>query len=175
MSGTKSSSTKAATLAHVQALIAGTQKHFPNGSFMLGKAQFTTATLVTLFQSMADAIVALSNAHASVKAAVLALKANEAQVGPVLRAYVSYVRSALGNAAQDLVDFGLEPPKVRAPLDSEKRAAATAKLRATRSARGTLGKRKRLSVKGDVTGVNITPVTGNPPAAPPAPQPPPQK
>jgi hypothetical protein len=45
MSITKSK-TRAAALSHVQALAAGTQKHFPAGSFTLGNAQYTTASLV---------------------------------------------------------------------------------------------------------------------------------
>jgi len=40
----------------------------------------------------------------------------------------------------------------------EKRAAAAAKREATRQARGIIGKRKRAGVKGDVTGVVVTPV-----------------
>ena len=44
------SNTKAAALAHVQALIAGTQKHFPNGSFTLGNTTYTSASLVQVLQ-----------------------------------------------------------------------------------------------------------------------------
>ena len=55
-------------------------------------------------------------------------------------------------------------------MDSGTRAVATAKLRATRTARGTTSKKKKLAVKGDVTGVNITPIThaaaSSPSAAP---------
>jgi hypothetical protein len=53
----------------------------------------------------------------------------------------------------------MQPPKVRAPLDTEKRVMATAKAKATRKARGTMGKKQKLTVKGDVTGVIVTPIT----------------
>jgi hypothetical protein len=64
-----------------------------------------------------------------------------------------------------LADFGLQPPKARKPLTNEQRAAAVAKLRATRAARGTTSKKQKLSVKGDVTGVQITPVRTAPAAS----------
>jgi hypothetical protein len=65
----------------------------------------------------------------------------------------------------------MRPLKGRKPLDTEHRAAATAKMRSTRAARGTTGKKKKLAVKGDVTGVEIKPLThvsGSSPTAAPA-------
>ena len=53
------------------------------------------------------------------------------------------------------------------------KVAAAAKRKATRAARGTTGPKKKLSVVGNVTGVQITPVTA-PVAAASAPQPSPQ-
>jgi hypothetical protein len=58
--------------------------------------------------------------------------------------------------------------KVRQPLATEKRVVATAKLKATRKARGTTSKKQKLAVKGDVIGVVMTPVTHPAPASPPA-------
>ena len=170
MSVTTSKSTKAASLAHVQALIAGTSKHFPNASFTFEKTAYTTASLVQGLQGLADAIAAVLAAHASVTDALAKLAPVEASMSPVIGAYVRFIRVTLGNAAQDLADFGLAPPKVRAPRTSEQNAAAAAKARATRKARGTTSKKQKLAVKGNVTGVNITPVTEPvPPPAQPAP------
>src|SRR5260370_42069951 len=53
----------------------------------------------------------------------------------------------------------MQPPKVRTPMDSDKRAGAVAKMRATRKARGTTSRKQKLAIKGDVTGEHITPVT----------------
>src|SRR5260370_38844576 len=53
----------------------------------------------------------------------------------------------------------MQPPKVRTPMDSDKRAGAVAKMRATRKARGTTSRKQKLAIKGDVTGVCITPVS----------------
>jgi hypothetical protein len=52
----------------------------------------------------------------------------------------------------------------------EAKAVAVAKRDATRQARGTTSKKQKLAVKGDVTGVVLTPVTAPAPATP-APQP----
>jgi hypothetical protein len=89
-------------------------------------------------------------------------------VAPLLRAYTSFLRATFSNAAQ-LGDFGLRAPKAHTPLATEKRVVATAKVKATRTARGTTSKKQKLAVKGDVTGVIVTPITHPAPASPPAP------
>jgi hypothetical protein len=156
MSTTTSKQSNTATLAHVQALIAGTQKHFPSGQFTLGNTAYTTASLVQTLQSLADALTALEAAHASVKDGVAALRTTETKVGPVIRAYTSFLRATFSTATASLGDFGLQPPKARQPLPTEKRVTATAKAKATRIARGTTSKKQKLAVKGDVTRDNVS-------------------
>ena len=78
----------------------------------------------------------------------------------------TFLRATFGTAATPLADFGLTPLKAPRPLDSEQRAAATAKLRATRLARGTTSKKQKLAIKGDVTGVLVTPVSLAGPSSP---------
>jgi hypothetical protein len=153
------SKSKAAALARVQALMAGAQKRFPNASFTLGKTVFTTASLVQLFQSLIAAMTALSAAQASAKDAGAALTDLEAKVNPVIRLFQRFVVSTFGAAATELADFGMQPEKARTPLTTEQRAAAKAKAKATREARGTTGKKAKLAVKGDVIGVEVTPIT----------------
>ena len=175
MSTITSAKNKATTLAHVQALIAGTQKHFPNGQFTLGNTAYTTASLVQTLQSLADALAALNTAHASLKDGVVALHATATKVEPVIRNYTSFLRATFSTATAQLGDFGLQAPKARQPLPTAKRAAATAKSKATRAARGTTSKKQKLAIKGDVTGVTVTPITApaasSPPATPAGPAP----
>jgi hypothetical protein len=158
MSGTTSNS-KVAALAHVQALIAGTLQHFPNGSFTIGNVAYTTASLVQELQSLADAMLKVDTMETGARDARKALKETTAKVGPLERAFKRLVLAAFANATQILADFGLQAPKARKPLTGEKRAAATAKARATRKARGTTSKKQKLAVHGDVTGVVVTPIT----------------
>jgi hypothetical protein len=55
-------------------------------------------------------------------------------------------------------DFDLEPKKAPAKPDVETQTAAIAKRKATRQARGTRGAQQKKQVKGNVTGVVVTPV-----------------
>jgi hypothetical protein len=167
MSSITSTKNKATALAQVQALIAGTQKHFPNGSFTLGNTAYTTASLVQALQGLVDAFTAVNAAHTSAKDAVSALGTMETKMAPLLRDYVNFLRATFSTATAQLGDFGVAALKAHAPLTTEKRAAATAKMKATRLARGTTSKKQKLTVKGDVTGVIVTPVTTAVPPSPP--------
>jgi hypothetical protein len=167
MSTITSKQSKATALARVQALMAGTEKHFPSGSFTLGNTTYTTASLIQALKVLADALTALDAAHTSTKGAVTALQAAETKVTPLLRDYRSFLRATFSTASEQLADFGLAPLKARKPLTSDKRAAATAKAKATRKARGTTSKKQKLAAKGDVTGVIVTPVTAAGPSASP--------
>jgi hypothetical protein len=165
---TTTSKSKAATLAGVLALIAGTQKHFPSAQFTLGETVYTTASLLQPLQKLVAVMTALNAAQQAAKDALTALESVEPTVQPLIRLYVKFLRATF-STAQALADFGLEAPKPRAPLTGQKRVAATAKLRATRTARGTTSKKQKLTVTGNVTGVNITPTTT--PASPEQPAP----
>ncbi|MGD0527641.1 MAG: hypothetical protein ABSE49_21085 [Polyangiaceae bacterium] len=169
MSNTTSSKSKASTLAQLQALITGLQKQFPSGQFTLGNTAFTTATLVQTLQSLIDAINAVNTAQANAKVAVAALRATVAKVGPVILALKRNLLATFGNATDTLALFGLEPRKAPAARTGKEIAAAAAKAEATRIARGTTSKKQKLAVTGNVTGVDITPITTPAPAPPSAP------
>ncbi len=149
---------KTIALTSVQALIAGTQKHFPNGSFTLGKAPYTSASLVAILERYETVVAALNAAHAALSDAVAARAAIEAQLDPILRDYKNYLRATFSSAATELGDFGMQPVKARTPLNADQRVLATERMRATRKARGTKGPKQKLAIKGDVTGVVVTPV-----------------
>ena len=166
------SNTKAAALAHVQAIIAGTTKHFPNGSFTLGNTTYTSASLIQALQGVVSAMQARNVAETGAKDALTAEQAAQAQVDPILRAYERLVLVTFAGATQTLADFGLAPSKARTPLTTQQLAARAAKARATRVARGTTSKKQKLGVKGDVTGVIVTPVTEPTAATPASPAPP---
>jgi hypothetical protein len=170
MSTSISRASKASTLARVQALIAGTQKQFPKGQLSFGGTTYTPAAIVKLLTQLLNAITSLNAAQASAKKSLLAKQGVAAQVGPFITAYQRFVLSTFGNDPETLADFGLEPPKAPKPLSGEDRVAATAKADATRKARGTTGKKEKLAIQGNVTGVTVTPVTSSA-DAPPPPQP----
>jgi hypothetical protein len=163
------STTKAAALAHVLALIAGTQKHLPNGSFTIGSVTYTSASVVQVLQDLVSAMQARDAAETGAKDASTAAQATQAKVGPILRAYERLVLVTFAGATQTLADFGLAPPKARTPLTAQQLTARAAKAKATRVARGTTSKKQKLAVKGDVTGVLVTPVTSSTAATPTSP------
>jgi hypothetical protein len=149
-------------------LAAGTQKHLGTAAeLFVDGGSITPAQVIANLNEYA----ALRADVESAKAAYQAKLAVEQKQGAPLRsfygAYIRFVHVAYDGAPAVLVDFGLAPKKARAPLTTEQRAAVKAKAAATRAARGTLGKKQKLLVKGQVTGVVVTPVTATPPASAP--------
>ena len=97
-----------------------------------------------------------------------AVKAN---VGPTMSALVSIIVAMFAGDTSKLGDFGVKAPRARTPLTTEQKAAAVAKRKATRTARGTKGPKAKAEITGNVTGVEITPITAPAPVEPTAPQP----
>jgi hypothetical protein len=165
----KKKQSQAAFFAGVQALIAGIQKHFPNGQFTFGNTVYTTASLVEILQDLVAAYPALSTARLNANDALTALNTKKANATPVIRDLVNFLRVTFRDATTQLGDFGLQAPRARPPMDPESRLAAAAKSRATRAARGTVGSKKKLAIHGNVTGVTVTPNTIPAPAPSPSP------
>lgn len=146
---------------------AGVTKHLSNvATLTFGVGSFTPAQLL----AQLSLLVTLRQAVVAAQAVVKAKLADEAAQAPTIRAtlvaFVAFVRQMYANQPDVLADFGLVPRKAATPLTAEQRAAANAKRKATLAARGIVGKQKRKAVKGDVTGVTVTPTTTAQPAAP---------
>jgi hypothetical protein len=141
---------KVTQAARVHSLITGTELHSPSGPLTLGGVSFTTQTLIRELTTLANAFSAVDTEKASWKGALKNLADAQAKVGPTLGAYRSWVQATYGNAPAILADFGLAPPKARAPLTTEQQAAAVAKRKATKAARHTMGAVQKKAVKGNV-------------------------
>ena len=153
-------------MAGIQALIAGTQKHFANGSLTFGNATHTASSLIQTLQDLVNAMTAYAAAQATTKDAQLALHTVEVTADPIVSAYRKFLDATFGNATQTLADFGLTPTKARAPLTVEAKSAMVALGAATRLARGTKGKKQLAKIRGTVPATTSEqPVP--PPAAPP--------
>jgi hypothetical protein len=150
-------------------LIAGTQKHTPNGSFTLGSAVFTTANIVQLLQGLADALAAVDIAKAGWQDALKSVDDEHAKVVPILRTYQSWLLVTYGNAPATLADYGLAPRKRATPPSADVKAAAVVKREATRKARHTMGKKQKAEITGTVPAT--TPATDAPASPPVAPSP----
>jgi hypothetical protein len=150
---------KGQVAAAAKQLIAGAEKHLTSTTqvSLLGSS-YTPAQVTSTLQSLVTLRSDVDASKASTKAKI----ANEATQMPALRAYMSafeaYVKAAFGSSPDVLADFGIIP-KARAPLTVEAKAAAAAKRASTRAARHTLGTKQKKAIKGDVTGVTLTPIT----------------
>jgi hypothetical protein len=161
MSGSKSTKNAKADLA--TALIAGIKKNLSTvPQLTVGGQNLTPAQVEAQ-------LLAFATLRSDVNAAKTAWEtklADERSKGPALQeflaAVVSFVRGTFGNSPETLAEFGLKPKKAAKTLTAEEQAAKAVKAKATRTARGTKGKKEKLAVQGDVTGIIVVPVTDKP-------------
>jgi hypothetical protein len=149
--------TKKSLQQRVDDLVAGTGKHPPNGSLTLGNASYTAQSLVQGLKTLSDAIAAADAARATWQEALGKMTETRANVLPVVRDYIAWVKVTYRSAPTLLADFGVAPPKARTPLTVEQQAAAVAKREATRAARHTMGKVQKKKVKGTTVAANTAP------------------
>jgi hypothetical protein len=148
-------------------LIVGATKHLPVGTTVSFDGGSYTPDQVT---QKLQALVDLRSEVDAARAVVRAKLALEAAQAPALTAFSrqfrAYVKATSLNSPSVLADYGIFP-RSPAPQTVEEKAAAVAKRAATRAARHTMGSRQKLEVKGDVTGVVVTPVKAPEPTATP--------
>jgi hypothetical protein len=154
---------------------AGLQLHEQGATVItIGGVGHTVTDLLAKIQDDITATDATDKARAEWLQSVQSERDSHQQVDPLLRGIKQFVMLQYGDsqaASATLADFGYTPRKVpvRSPTTS---VAAANKSRATRKARNTMGAKQKKAVKGDVTGVVVTPVHGTPAPAPPTPTPP---
>jgi hypothetical protein len=157
---TKMKTSKGKVVELAKKLIEGTAKHLGNGAQARFAGGSYTADQIT---SKLTQVVKLRSDVDTAKAATKARLAAEDADMPALRTFmgalVSFVKVNFDNAPEVLADFGIVPRAARIEPTVEVKTAAVAKRAATRAARHTMGRRAKKAVKGDVTGVTVTPVT----------------
>ena len=104
---------------------------------------------------------AVQPAKATWQATIQQARSEIAATKSVVSAVKQAILTAFAGQVDTLADFGLTPRKVRV-LSPQQKVAAAAKSKATRAARHTTGSVQKQAVKGDVTGVVVTPVTSAP-------------
>jgi hypothetical protein len=154
--------TKETALA--QHVLAGFQKHLSTmTSLMVESVVYTPTQIVAALVALANL---RSNVVAAQAAAKVALNAEAAQAPAlivVLDAIVAYVMLTYAKSPDVLADFDLEPKKAPTPLTAEQKAAANAKRRATRAARGITTKAAKRATTGNVIGVSMSPILAGTP------------
>jgi hypothetical protein len=146
--------------------ISGITKRLSNvQSLAIAGTTYTPAQLTQLFQSQIDNADAVAQAKAKYQDALKAYRDQAKQLVSVVSGFRGQIRNIFGDASEPLADFGMNPRKVTKPnLDTK--TAAVVKNKATRKARGTMGSKKRRSIKGTVP-ATTTASTQVPPAATP--------
>ena len=157
-------------------VVAGIDKRI-TGNVTVGGVAYTPAQLKAVFQAQTTAFQTSEASHTQWQSDVLAAKAASKTADAAYISLRSYLVGQYGKTAVAvLADFGMSTPKTTAPTAVTK-AAAVVKRTATRKARNTMGSVQKKGVKGDVTGIVVTPVTSPPasgvtsPSSPAAPAP----
>jgi hypothetical protein len=141
---TKSNATVKGAL---NAMIKGLQAAFgAKAPFTLAGRAYKRDDIVQILQSLLDAIEAVRIAEAQLKGA-RTVRANVAKrVQPIERALERFLRAVYGADSAKLLTFGVKPERPR-KVTIQTKADAVEKGRATRKARGTMGKKQRLKIK----------------------------
>ena len=147
---------------------------------MLSSVPYTPAQIIGALGLLVSLRQAVEGAEATTKAKLAAEEAQAPALLSLMAALVQYVKVTYRGSPDVLADFGLKPRKPNTPMTAEQKAAANAKRKATRAARGITTKAVKQAQTGNVVGVTITPVlapasnapvvTPASPAAPPVPQ-----
>src|SRR5262249_3293019 len=142
-----------------QALLAGVQKFLMSYPSLPVDGQ--TMALADIVQLLQDRIHASEAAQAADAARIAALKDESdvrARTAAARQSLRQIVQGMYSGSPDDLAVFGLKPRKASSETVAT-RAAAALKAKATRKARGTLGSKERLKIKGTVPATPTSPTT----------------
>jgi len=152
---------KSTRLSQIQALSTGLTKYGPTLSFTVAGTTYTTPAVVQLANGLLASSLAVVQAKVAYEAAVAAENKLLAVDGGVITAVRSNLSYVFSNSPTTLAELQIAQRKTPKPLSTEARAARAAKAKATREARGTTSKKQKAVISGNVTGVNIVPITAS--------------
>ena len=148
-----------AYVANVEKLADGFTKH---GSLIpqivIANTTTTPAEVVTKLEARVTQAKAVDTTHASWQTAVQADHDATAQLKPTLSLLRQMLLTRFAGQIDVLADFGLTERKIPV-ISPAARAAAALKAKATRAARGTIGKNQKAEI---VANVVVTPATATP-------------
>jgi hypothetical protein len=152
-------------MAADQALADGlTQNATKIGTLTVGSQPYQAADVAKVLQARITAQKAVIAAEGTLHGAVAAAKTQLASSRALIKAVKQALRIMFSNDVTTLATLGLEPNKEPAPTAATK-AAAQVKAKATRTARGTKGKKQALAIKAPEA-AQAAPVAETPAPAP---------
>lgn len=138
----------ASAVAAASQRIAALQKYLGAKDIVfINGAAMTTASLVAVFQASIDTRAQVVTTQGEYRSAVAARHSAESERVTTDEALKSYVLNRFGANSSEAHDFGYAARKVGAASAATK-ARAVRLNQATREARGTVGKKKKLKIKG---------------------------
>jgi hypothetical protein len=143
---TKNRTTTHARDAHI---IAGIGKRLEPGQtvLLLGTA-YTPDELTELYQSQIDSAATLATLRAQLADQLAVDRALAKKLDVLTRAMKGFVENTFGSTSAAFGDFGFVANKPTGTRDPATQVVAAAKAKATREARGTMGKRQRERILG---------------------------
>jgi hypothetical protein len=154
-----SNDNKVTKIEKYRAMITGVQTNVGTKATVAIQGTATSQPVIlSTLQGFIDAADATAAALATYREAVAKQKVAAAAANGVYLGVKAYALAQYGNLPSTLGEFGLQAP-VRKTPDAATKAAAVAKRKATRAARGTTGKLAKAKITGQ------TPVTTPAPAA----------
>ena len=133
----------------VQQFEKGLVKIIPDGmSLMVTKRQFTKSELIAKFTDCAALFDAVDQAERTLASAQLALEKASVEIDTFANTLAPILVGMVGPV--DAGQCGIGISKERAPMTAEALALRAERLRATRGARGTMGKRQKAAIHGVV-------------------------
>jgi len=147
----------------IEALLSGVPA---KAEITIDGTRYTRAQVVAIYQASLDTRAALVKSRAQVKVDLAARSTAEVDRLAIEAGMKAWVVSQFGAESNEAYEFGYTPKKP-AHTTAETKANAVKLAKATREARGTMGKKKKLSIKGTlvVPTVPAAPAT-TAPAAP---------
>ncbi len=109
----------------------------------------TPADVTGVYQTCIDTRSELIKQRAAYEKALEARDSAEATRQATDKGLKAWVTAAFGPESQEALEFGFRPTKVT-EKSAETKATAVLKLRATRKARNTMGKRQKEDIKGTI-------------------------
>jgi hypothetical protein len=159
---TKNNANRVTQQATDQKLIDGITKHEQAiTSLTIGSTSYKPTDIIAILQARIAAANTTLSTRATWQSAVLADKSELTKTQTVVSGVRQAILLMFAGAVDTLADFGLKPRKARAVRTPAEKAEASAKAKATRAARHTMGSKQKASIKG--TAPQAAPAT--PPAA----------
>ncbi len=140
----------------------------PQSSFIIGASSYTLADLTTKLQGMATVFQGRRDLEQQLANVRALIKQNAQAYVRFMRDLRQCFRGMLGSQNQQLHAYGIKPLNDHRKLTAEQRTLASARNRATRQKRGTLGRKQKAAIRADAPeSVNVVRDVPRAPAAPP--------